>query len=81
MAFAKVGDTIIASRETEHEHPWYDGTRVIECRVLKGRTESTLTVWGDGKHAHLVHSKGLPKCLVKLTVASGGPCAAPARRA
>lgn len=74
VATIKVGDIIVGDREFDageyrHEHPWYAGTRVIECRVMKGRTEGTLSVWGDGKHAHLVQSKGLPKCLVKLTAA------------
>lgn len=84
VATAKVGDLITATREfeegeyrlkvigapTEYEHPWYAGTRVIQVRVLRGRSEEILSVWADTNKAHLVQSRGLPKCLVALTSAA-----------
>lgn len=81
VATAKLGDLITATREfedgeyrlkvigapTEYEHPWYAGTRVIQVLVLRGRSEEILTVWADSHKAHLVQSRGLPKCLITLT--------------
>lgn len=85
VATAKIGSTLVATREfsegeyrlevigepQEYEHPWYPGTRVLQCRVRRGRSEGTLSARGSGGTAHLLmdRERGTGKQIVAFAVA------------